>query len=410
MKNVVFAFLACLLVLASAEAVLRIAGTVRGDLHPPKSAAPASLGAWSLYSPDLGWERRPGYKGADLDGIPREFDSQGYFAIDSKKLSDNARKKVIFIGDAPFGIGVAPAAAYPEVVETLVPDIDAINLGVAGYSSYQGLEALRKYLPLLKPAVIVATFNANDRREIYPDELPDGAGRFRSYRPPAALFKKPAPWESLRTWRVLHGLLRRAGLMKETLVKPFRIDALRPRVNEREYRENLSAMAALARQNGIPLIFVLLHDNPLQSGYVSRGVASLEASRYEDAIQYVLETAVGGGSFERLARIYLARAYAAKGDEKSASRYFYSGERRDSIQGGLPVRLDSVYNDIMRQAGRENGVEVVDAAAALDRSPYMYEDALHFNASGHRAVAEAIAPKLAEALKKTPAAVLAQVR
>lgn len=403
MKNVFFAFLACLLVFISIEALLRLADTVRSDVHAEKAGEPNGLGAWSIYSPEFGWERKPGFKGiTDVDGVAREFDSQGYFGIDSKKVADETKKKTIFIGDATFGVGVSPSATYPEVVNEILPDIDAINLGVAGYSSYQGLMVLRKYLPLLKPAAVVATFNANDRREIYDGEPPDGSARFRMYRAEQnATGKSHSLLESLRIYGALQGALRRVGVGKKAPAQAFRIDRLRPRVDEDEYRKNLSDMAALARQSGIPLIFIVLRDNPLQAGFLRKGIESLQASHYDDAIEYLRRLATHPNSFNRLARIYLAKAYEAKGDKESASRFLFSSDRRESIQGGMPIRLDSTYNEIMRQVARENRIEIVEAAAALDEDPYVYVDELHFNAIGHRKVGQLVAARLSELLQET---------
>jgi len=62
------------------------------------------------------------------------------------------------------------------------------------------------------------------------------------------------------------------------------------------------------------------------------------------------------------------------------------------LHGGAPVRLDSAYNDIMREVAMEHGAELVDAAAALHFSDY--DDFCHFNENGHRKIAELLAERL----------------
>lgn len=62
------------------------------------------------------------------------------------------------------------------------------------------------------------------------------------------------------------------------------IDELRPRVDELHYRENLTAIVDLTKRAGIPLVFVLLRDNPLQSGYLNHGIERLAKAEYEAAI------------------------------------------------------------------------------------------------------------------------------
>ena len=62
------------------------------------------------------------------------------------------------------------------------------------------------------------------------------------------------------------------------------IDELRPRVDELHDRENLTAIVDLTKRAGIPLVFVLLRDNPLQSGYLNHGIERLAKAEYEAAI------------------------------------------------------------------------------------------------------------------------------
>ena len=91
----------------------------------------------------------------DLPNV--SFDRAGYFAVDSKEITDTARKKIIFIGDSStFGYGVPTESSFVEVVEGLLKDVNTINLAVSGYTSYQGRLSLEKYLPLLKPDLVVA--------------------------------------------------------------------------------------------------------------------------------------------------------------------------------------------------------------------------------------------------------------
>ena len=134
--------LANLLLLLLIESALRVIGTVREDFltrHPSSESDPE----WFVYSPTLGWERKPGFRG-DVAG-PHEFDSGGFLTVDSRQVSDTShrRKRVLFIGDSnTMGFQVAASATFAEVVEALVPNVDAINLGVLGYSSYSRAQGL----------------------------------------------------------------------------------------------------------------------------------------------------------------------------------------------------------------------------------------------------------------------------
>jgi lysophospholipase L1-like esterase len=102
--------------------------------------------------------------------------------------------------------------------------------------------------------------------------------------------------------------------------------------------------------------------------------------------------------FSNLARVYLAQALTARGDVARAKSTLAGGELYRSFSGGTVVRRDRVYNEIMRQVARATGAIVVEAGAALDKRPSVYVDFCHFNAEGHRIVADLLAPRVAAAL------------
>jgi lysophospholipase L1-like esterase len=192
--------------------------------------------------------------------------------------------------------------------------------------------------------------------------------------------------------------MRRAGLLQRT-AQAIHIDRLRPRVDENDYRTNLIDMVNQARRAGVPLIFVVLGDNPLQAGFLNKGIEELHAGNADAAIDYFGIIAQSGSWFADLARAYLAKAYDARNDPEAAARIRLSSDRKESIQGGRPIRLDTTYNEIMREVARENHVRLVEAAAVIDQDPYVYIDHCHFNELGHRKVAELLAPQVADAVR-----------
>src|SRR5262249_3691468 len=153
------------------EGTVRILYTVRNDV---KAGAPA----WYVYSPALGWTRRPGFHGVE-GGYYREFDADGYFTADSKEVNA-AGKKVVLLGDSnTFGFGAPTGDSFAEVLHNLLPDTAIVNLGVIGATSYQGQAALSKYLPLLNPSVVVVSYNFNDRRYVLHRGEIDSADNFQ---------------------------------------------------------------------------------------------------------------------------------------------------------------------------------------------------------------------------------------
>ena len=377
-----------------AEALARVWKTVEQDVTQKKAGDPE----WFVYSPTLGWERRPGYRGV-FGFAERNFDGAGYFAVDSKEIADATKKKIIFIGDSnTFGYGVPTQSSFVEVVEGLLKDVNTINLGVSGYSSYQGQAYLEKYLPLLKPDLVVASFNFDDRRYVVPPDTIDSAERFeKAYR--MSQSAKPRIAEFLEISYFCRALRR---IITVTALRPrpvteVRVDALKPRVDEDAYRRNLSHIAEETKRLGIPLLFLLLHDNPIESYHLKEGIENLTRSD-KMAIAHLTVAVEARNTCSDLARIYLAKAYQAQGNTEKAAEVVISRSPWRGLHGGYPIRLDTGYNDIMRQVASDHAVELVDAAKVLDEHPYDYIDLCHFNVDGHRRVGELLASRISQIL------------
>lgn len=177
LRNVLLGLLVSAAVMLFAELLSRVVKTFDVDRGSTVSLAPEEGFA---YSAKLGWERKPGYKGVAAGGHEREFDAAGYVTADSTQVSDTTKQKIVFIGDSnTFGYGVSTRSSFVEVVEGLLPSVSAINLGVIGYTSYQGRVTLEQYAPLLKPDLVVVSFNYNDRRAILDPGWVDGEEEFQ---------------------------------------------------------------------------------------------------------------------------------------------------------------------------------------------------------------------------------------
>ncbi len=116
-----------------------------------------------LFQPDAasGYTLRPGFHGEEISR-GKEFDVP--VAIDGQGLREQPhtappQPRVLTVGDSiTFGEGVPAGSTYSAVLEkTLGVRVD--NAGVPGYSSAQMLGRLRRYLPLLHPQVVVMTLS-----------------------------------------------------------------------------------------------------------------------------------------------------------------------------------------------------------------------------------------------------------
>jgi lysophospholipase L1-like esterase len=276
-----------------------------------------------------------------------------------------------------------------EVAKRLVPEHSPINLGVNGYTSFQGYKALLKYGDLVKPNIVFIAFNYNDRRfaqEADSDAVFRALGRYGSIRDLG---------ESIYLFRVaafLHRRLGGAGLDSLDIMPEVRLDRVRPRVDPGGYRENLTMMVQWARQRRIPVVFVLFGDNPNATYVLRQGIKYLSEKRYELAIKLLRQARDHPLSqFVALAGLYLSRAYSEAGLKGEAQDALALKNVRSSLHGIYPILLDSEYHEIAREVAGKFGIQVIDAASELNKTPNVYFDFAHFDPEGHEIVGRLVA-------------------
>lgn len=377
--------LAVLLVL---EGLSRALLTVQADLA---STQPD----WYQYAPDVGWERRSDFKGLvagelhrhDSARYLREFDAQGFFTVDTAQIHDTSHKRILAIGDSnTFGWGVPTRSAFPEVLDDLREDAVVINLGVSGYSSFQGYTTLVKYFDRVRPDVVIASFGFNDRRVVPAETAADSRDKFER----EALSHRLDVREKIYLYRGVQRLLIKLHLLKSSGDGSMTVDARTAptRVLPDQYRENLQRIARFCRERQVPLVFVAFQDNPAHSEHLRTGITHLHAGRYEQA-EAELRIAMNMENwFSDLARKYLAAVLEHRGaTEEATLTASLTLPAQNLTHGGRPLRLDHEYNDIMRAVAREYDDVVVEAGQVLARDASLYLDLAHPDERGHRIVA-----------------------
>jgi lysophospholipase L1-like esterase len=357
------------LALVMLESCSRALITLRQDLAQP-AAEVQTLGTPSR---ELGWED---------------------FRIDVSQLPDTGQPRIVAIGDSTtYGFGVRAQAAWPEVLDRALPGATVANMATPGYSSFQGYRTLLKYGDQLRPAAIIASFSYNDRGYVYNDNV-DSTEKFARYYEEFHRLGRFGWLDHIYTARVLRSAMRRLGLIRPEPDVQIDVRRLQPRVPPESYRENLRRIAEFGRARGIPVIFILLKDNPHHTSQIEAGLEYLERGDYQHAIR-AFTIGLNDQVSETLARKYLAQAYAAAGQEDKAAEAGHIQAMRETVGGFQPIYLDSDYHRIMIEVGRELGVPVVDARPILDEDEYMFIDMAHPDEKGH----ERIAALLLEALK-----------
>src|SRR5574340_2535 len=378
--------LACLMML---EGLSRVAFTVRADFSSP---APN----WHEYAPDVGWERRPNFKGMsstephrqDPIRYQREFDSQGFYAFDTEQIHSSAHKKILTIGDSnTFGYGVPSRSAFPEVLDDLRHDIDVINMGVKGHSSVQGYEMLVKHFEQSRPDVVIASYSLNDRRMVPSDEAADSREKFERL---ARSQQFDLIRDKVYLFRVIRSAMSKLGLLKSG-GEPIPLVDLRnakTRVSPEQYRQNLERIVRFCQERHVPVVFVVFQDNPAHSEHLRAGIVHVNHGRYEQA-ETELRVAVNMDNwFSDLARKHLAVVLERRGaSEEAKAMAVFTLPAWTLMEGGKSLHLDAEYSEIVRAVAREYSATVVEAGQVIAQDASLYLDVAHPDERGHRLTA-----------------------
>src|SRR5215475_1228460 len=291
--------------------------------------------------------------------------------------------RVACIGDSwTFGMNVNQDQTYPARLEMLLrqqtpaSDVEVMNFGVLGYSSFQGLELLRRRVLDLHPDVLVIGFGMNDSDV--------GGYRDKDVVGPAEVHWRdrvkviPGRSESLALMKYFAVLMRfhphpigdflkadakaDAGKNNDTV----NYDEMEPwtRVSPRDYDRNLREMVRLGREQGARTVLL---DNELwsESPYrpVLRAISRDEHVPLVDSLRIIQdERAQIERQMEARFRLEPARSVAQTqlpdgGRTTVVFRVFegaYPVPRQLSIVGNQPQLGDLMPNTVaMRDDGKD---------------------------------------------------------
>ena len=104
------------------------------------------------HDEELFWRLPPDYPGAN---------SQGFVGPEFRIPKPAGTRRLMFLGDS------CAMQGYPNLVPKAMTaregvEVDAVNLGVAGYTSHQGVVLMRRWGPVLQPDVVVVCYGWND--------------------------------------------------------------------------------------------------------------------------------------------------------------------------------------------------------------------------------------------------------
>ncbi len=280
------------------------------------------------------WRFRPSQEITSkfFEGKTYRINSLGLRGDEIPPKSDKLR--ILLLGNScTFGWGMSDSATYAYQLQKLMnadstmPPVEIINAGIPGYSSFQGRRFYTEDLYKLHPDIIMMMFGWNDQWAAA-GNIQDKDQKF----PPDWILALQNTFSRLR----LYGLLRRIilGSTEAPLKDKLSLsDQPQYRVSFEDFLANEKTMAVFARRNGTGTIIL------------TSPIPSLEQ-------------------------------YYPPGSKSSMHRYH------------------EFYNMMARQAARNTGSALIDLDVAFLSRDSVFDDAqrdpIHFNARGHRAVAEII--------------------
>lgn len=382
-------------------------------LSPPLSRLERIL-AILEQDPDLFWKQRA-HMNTVFEGAPVKTNGLG---LRNKEIYPKTNKdtlRIVCLGASPtWGWGVKEEETYATQLEHLLKNafpsrnVEVINAGVIGYSSYQGLHFLKNKIIPMAPAIITVPYVIND------------VDKHRFFRSTGKTDKELGSRSKILTTienfldrSRLINLLKRVSLrFQSAAVRYFGTDGKYQYIETRrvpieDYKNNLKSIIDIAQQNDIKVILLKMPVNlPAKKGAsetarlqaeanITTAIALGNAKEFDQAIAK-LQLAIIQHPFSSKAYYLLGKYHELLGASKQAQDNFQQAIKMELYECGY---LGKSYNKIMENVAREGHVVLVDIVAAFHGytqenhiSLFLDEqnDTIHPNPLGHSIISREI--------------------
>lgn len=366
----------------------------------------------------LFWKQKPNLD-VEFEGAGVKTNELGL--RDHRVKNKNGQLRIVCLGASPtFGWGVEQNDVYAKQLEQLlqkaVPDknIEVLNAGQIGYSSFQGSRFLKENIVRLAPDIITVSYVIND------------VDKYRFYRSDGRSDKELSPkteWlvsvenflDKSKFFTVYKKLILQSQSVSFKYFGPQGAGTYveRRRVSAQDYHDNLKDIVKTARANGIEVILLKLPVNLPAAQPVSNDLR-------KEADEKIV-AAVAQGEQEKFQEALAGLKEALMLNPNSARAYYYLGQF--SLRMNQPVQAEEYfkktvlmelyecqdlageYNAIMQAIAEEEHLVLVDivkefADYAGRSKEYLFldpaHDTIHPNKLGHAVIGQALFRALME--------------
>ena len=232
------------------------------------------------FDPDLFWKFKPNQtlKASGVYRRPVRINNFGFRGQDFKIVKRPGSFRIVCLGDSvTFGWSAADDETYPAQLQSLLKknwpncDLEVLNLGVTGYTSYQGKQLFLNFARKLEPDMVIVGFGQNDR---YPALLSDqehqAAGTWKPNHLDLVLSRSQV-YKLLKSG-VVYLKRRRQGL---SLDPKTYLPRLKRKVSEQEYLANLQAIADECRRLNCRMLILNIDFPSLSTDPAREGLQEL---------------------------------------------------------------------------------------------------------------------------------------
>jgi len=363
----------------------------------------------------LFWKQKPSLN-VDFQNTQVEVNSFGLRGEDIQLNKDEGTFRVICLGGSPtFGWGVDYKDTYPYQLQELLREkygskksIEVINAGNIGYSSYQGVEFLKKDVLKFSPDLITVSYVIND------------VDKHRFYRSNGKSDKEL--FSKNKVLVVIENFLDESNifkLLKASIIRSKGIAAKyfsqgeddtyseKRRVSLEDYRKNLNQIINIATKNNIKVIFIKMPVNlPVKQEvsdvlklkadfcfnkafeYANNGKYSQSVNKLKEALKYM--------PYSSKAYYYLGICSQRQKEFNKANSYFKKAKEMELFQCG---KLAKIYNKAMQEVAARRKIPLVDIVLAFnifnkENDEYLFldpkGDTIHPNLIGHKIISRQV--------------------